>query len=542
MSSSVHCPSNDSLGISRYFSSKHFFQIETDQNTTSALLKRLSQSGRIESFNLQSTATATHGTVQFYQSQPNVTLPRCEIIVCNKVTVRLWPDEEQPTNGLTILDLNDFCLQKIFRLGMDDLTRVAKVNQRFQHNAGAVYALRMARFTCYDSLQHFAMKRYLESFGHLIKKLNIFSGREVDNSKLSLIATYGINITSLKVWGPHISNAVESFSLLFPRLRTLSVRGGLSQAFIDMLDACSNLTKLKLIDCKGDWQFTSINFPQLEKFRFEFAQDDDDFNDSHNINAFLANNPQLKQIKIKLSELGDDILLTISESLPLIETIEIVSVSGIPDIRLPYGEQRTCQHLKKLILGGEESIYDLDTKEYLRRYPEEWMKSLAVAKAPLEHLEIYTTDIPPNNFIGEFEKLSVLMLPGLEFQKYESRKSVTLKILEKLRELTELHLNDCFEFDEDDFVALVRRNTKLKFCNFAYKFHFTNDFDPDIDLDSDSDLDIGPAFDFNHGDIDQETIRKLKSIFRNEPDRVPFNIEKSYSDWIHTQHRFSPNM
>lgn len=366
---------------------------------------------------------------------------------------------------------------------IEDLFNVVKVNRRFADNAGVLYAL-TASETSYTSLQHFATQRFLEPFGHIIKELSILKllkSIEIIKSELSLIGAYCTNITSLKFMGPFTVNVLESFSVFFPRLHYLEANGvDLSQSFIDMLGACSNLTTLELIDCGGDWKFTSFTFPQLETLRLEnrfrpFSRAPYP-RKSRNMIALLANNPQLKHIKITLTPSDRGIMLTIARNLRLIETIEIVNVSGIDNIRLSFREQRSFQHLKKLILGERTS----DSNDFMRRYPEEIMKFLAFAKAPLEHLEMNTMSVPPNNFIGEFEKLSVLKLPGPENGRYRQRNAVKLNILEKLRELTELHLNDCFEFDRDDFVALVRRNKQMKNSSFASNFHFSKDTDRDV--------------------------------------------------------------
>lgn len=93
-----------------------------------------------------------------------------------------------------------FLSSENFLLGLSDLISAFKVNRRFEDNVGAVYTLKeRAQSEIYDTLQRFG-KRYLQSFGHVIKELGLSSENDITKSGLSLIATHCTQITSLKLW------------------------------------------------------------------------------------------------------------------------------------------------------------------------------------------------------------------------------------------------------------------------------------------------------------------------------------------------------
>lgn len=123
-----------------------FKQLASDQSTTKSLLESVIQIGRIDSIQLWSDAKRTYGNLQFHLPGHATQLLNQSNRTFGAAVVRFWEAENQSTNNVTtVLNLNNFCLQKIFGY-LVDMSSVAEVNERFKHNAKLIFPLKYKPF------------------------------------------------------------------------------------------------------------------------------------------------------------------------------------------------------------------------------------------------------------------------------------------------------------------------------------------------------------------------------------------------------------
>lgn len=449
-------------------------QSSVDQQTTMLVLSHLSQAGRIDSLELESHSTKTYGCVQYFKSGPGDHLLNADEMEFGGVQVSLWKAKRQPTGELKIVDLNDKCLRKIFSyLGFSDLKHVSAVNNKFRHNAHAMFAIGNKTIK-FSQLQKFATKEFMENFGHLIKRLEIdgdsaspaqlYRKRKISEYSLGLIASCCslIELSLIDLHSTTIKKITELFLPVFPGLVTLKLRRcELSQPFVEVLRLCSEMTTFVINNCCGDWKFPAFNIPKFQTF-YTLVDSNEHYN-MHSVGSMLTNNPQLKKFVMVQKYLDIEIMNKIANNLPLVERIAIAKFGGVHDLPLEPEKLNALQHLKDITLGF------IHWREFA--FPTSIMKKLAEANIPLESLEIFCGNVPQNNFLNNFPTLKKLYILGGP----TSTGTVSLDALDNLRNLRELVIGKCFTSSDVHLLKLISNNKHLHTLNFGHA-HFEISF------------------------------------------------------------------
>lgn len=349
-----------------------------------------------------------------------------------------------------------------------DLKRASQVNKKFQLNAHAMFAIRNKSIK-FGWLQKFATTEYMENFGHLIKRLEIggrhetsshlyvvgiFRKDNIKESTLQLIASY-CNLTVLSLADLQRSSMRKITELLLPVFSGLVhlkiLRCDLSQSFIEVLRGCSEMTTFEIHNCRGDWEFPAFNIPKLCSF---YSLVDDNIH-QRTVGVMLTHNAQLKEVVLIHRNLENEIMNTIANNLPLVETITIGRSSGLHELPLEVRDPNVLQHLKNICLGAV----------HWRRvpYPTSLMKKLAEANIQLESVEILSENVPTTNFLNNFPTLKKLYVVGGPL----SMATVSLATLDNLQELRDLVIGKCFASSDAGVLKLISQNKHLHKINFG---------------------------------------------------------------------------
>lgn len=301
----------------------------------------------------------------------------------------------------------------------------------------------------------------MENFGHLIKRLEIGGGPQgshfrkdnIKESTLQLIASY-CNLTVLSLahlQAPSVRKITALLRPVFSRLVALKIMScNLSQSFTEALRGCCEMATFEIHNCGGDWEFPAFNIPKLRSF---YSLDDGDKHST--VGAMLTNNAQLKEVVLIHQNLENEVMNTIVNNLPLVETISICKLSGLHDMPLEIGNPNVLQHLKHICLGAVHRRHVA--------YPISIMEKLAEANIPLECLEIFSENMPRNNFLNNFPTLKKLYVVGVP----NSLAVVSLAALNNLRNLRELVIGKCFASNDAGVLKLISNNENLHKINFG---------------------------------------------------------------------------
>lgn len=246
-----------------------------------------------------------------------------------------------------------------------------------------------------------------------------------------------------------------------------------------------------------DWQiegdrvalFESLrqSFPKLESFSFQANVDVE----NGDIEGFLKQNPQLKQIKLSYCDKIDEgIFQSIGKYAPRIEKIDFMTrlVSSPEDIRY-FGQLR---ELKSLTLRA----YSLD-----HQYIPLVVHELASANVPLECLDLSECELRHNGqqFTEDLSKIQWLKKLRLcRFESFTVRHLI--EICKHLKELTEIEM---FRMDlymsKDDLLELIQNAERLS--QFTY-FRWPGD----------------------RTTIDGVTFQKLVNILEQRHEKIKLNL------------------
>lgn len=409
-------------------------------------------------------------------------------------------------NTITMLALNDDCLLEVFQyLDLLELSAVADVCERFRQSAQDSFARsKKDKLDFYhdiyrprDTFKKILLKtsRVLRNFGHFIAKLNVNGNLSIlqlpeDQRKLfELFVRYYQEVnaddcSSLKEMDlSHFDLRIDFVHAMGPlRLRKLALRSSqIGGTFLSILPLWfGELQELRLdgVDVER-FEFLHRSFPKLVTFALNWNSDlniDD-------IGKMLQHNPQLKQIELGYLPQLENILPSIVEYVPEIETLDLcwygtdtINRETIKD----FAQLRAMRTLKLQV----ENSGDRSSRIPLREYIVQVIDAIAEANIPLKHLWWYSPcfELDANQFVYAIMKLKQLETLDLELCG-DFTPSHLIEICRDCSELATFRSNGVFVPTPENIMEIVRYSPKLRLLQMnTYPVYIERD-DCSIDID-----------------------------------------------------------
>lgn len=394
-------------------------------------------------------------------------------------------DSALAENTITVLALNDDCLQEVFEyLDLLELSAAADVCERFRQSAQECFA-RSKKDTLdfyhdiyrpRDTFKKTLLKAssVLRNFGHFIAELNVDGNlsilqlREDQRKLFELFVRYYREVNA-----DHCSSLKELYLSDFDlridfahamgplRLGKLSLKNGqIGGTFLDMLPLWfAELQELRLdgVDVER-FDFLHRPFPKLVTFAMNWNSDltiDD-------VGKMLEYNPQLKHIELGHLPQLENILSSIVEYAPEIETLDLCWYGTDTINRETISDFAQLRKLRTVKLQVENSG-DASSRIPLREYIVQVIDAIAEANIPLEQLWWYSPcfKLDADQFVHAIMKLKQLETLDLELCG-DFASSHLIEICKDCSELTTLRSNGVFVPTPENIMEIVRYSPKLR--------------------------------------------------------------------------------
>lgn len=345
--------------------------------------------------------------------------------------------------NLTLTDLNADCLLKVFKCcDLETLTSLVEVCRTFRDiiRAEVFPKFRQLEFY-YDGSDHVEQKKFVSNIGPYIHELSIRITCDVEESNYIpffkyVVSWIGPNIRVLNLSSPTLPpDLISILRPIFARLESLKISCTDNIDFDYNVDCCSMCPNLLHLHMQGDSTFIPNAEPwaKLESL----ALGDNEFTCNQTLERFLANNPQVKRLKV--STFNADLL------------IEEV-VAALPNLEqwVIYGNN---SDLLASNAGQLQRLKQLTDLKILRIHSDEFNGIVrALAKCTeLRHLKVQSYHEGYEESLFKPDEQNILTVVG-ELRKLEtfdisrctlSESSVIDFIKFAPDELQELHLHNC---------------------------------------------------------------------------------------------------
>lgn len=366
---------------------------------------------------------------------------------------------EEITNPITILSLNDDCLREICDyLDLPDLCSFSDVCSRFKPNAQAKFRSMKVRDVDKDlwiKLPDVTKYRLLRNFGPSITSLVAVALKRNNEYLVLMIIRYcGEALKALILHSFRINAYLgERLLSLISRLEKFGIVDCHCQpSFCERLPFHSpNLLELQF---KFEYysQYSNVfvlgglpqTFPKLQKLSIVDMEIKD-------LRAFLTRNQQVKTINLESVNGNEEFFSLIAEYLSTIENVGIV-VSKRWKME-NHSNLRRMSALKSLLL-----------KSHRFSNVEDILNKMATERVPIENLELLKCPGNQDLFtqIQRFEKIKTLRLIDIEDIKLMD----VVRICQNLDELTELQYRSVGKCSSLDILTLIRSAKKLQKLQF----------------------------------------------------------------------------
>lgn len=358
-----------------------------------------------------------------------------------------------------ILDLPDFCLQKIFaNLDQTDLVAVAEVCNRFRTNAQA-HSSKFKHVNFYGTgyvermRSRLSMLRY---FGASIETINLSNSHKMINRQRLIVKHLHryCNETLIQMMLCAFNTVAFDDGLIFRRIQKLKmINCQMDERFLNLLPLTfPALRELQLISVDLD-SFAGLHqkFENLESICFESMPTllDSD------IHTMLKHSSQLKRIQLmRCEQLSDSILLSFASFTSQLEHI------WLSEIRISDGFSEYVGHLrqlKSLRLGSMAGAVLL-------------INEIVKHKIPIKNLHLISISDADNTdqLIDGISKCKTLKLLELSDNRWLNLKPSHIRtISQQLGELTELQLYDNrLALCTSELLDLIRNMDKLQLLRY----------------------------------------------------------------------------
>lgn len=380
--------------------------------------------------------------------------------------------EESLSSTKNILNLNDDCLEEVFRHLDDemDLCAVADVCVRFRAAARAIFESKYKNYHFFHCAKDSAANkllvtsRMLRNFGANVKTISL-RGECADKFKsnyqnkiLELLRAYcGGSLVELNL--RHFKITDEISLVMWPVLSSLQklslIQCEFSELFLKMLPACApELRNLDLLSNRVIEKRKAIQLDGLQQSYDKLANICFmGINDVKNIDIeeLVKRNPQLKQIHIMhCRNLDDNIFQSIATHVPHIETLRINNLPQTNDNNAKY-------------LGQLSSLNSLEMSAFSVSFIITGLREINAARIPLEHLSLSCFNLCGENgqfvdVVSQLKHLTTLKLISMTGSNWIDIQD----ICKRLNELSELYLVNPVQLSAVDLLETVRNAEKLK--------------------------------------------------------------------------------
>lgn len=346
-------------------------------------------------------------------------------------------------NNITLTDLNSDCLLKIFEYcDLEMLSSLADVCEILRTIIRSEIFPKFRQFECgfYGRVHVKKPMKLISNIGQYLQKLTICIACDLDQENYIpffkyIVSWIGHDIRELIITSPVLpADLIAVLRPVFSRLESLKVccENNDFDYNIDFCSMCPNLLHLQM---QGDMSFlpNAEPWPKLESL----ALGDNEFICNETIERFLANNPQVKRLKV--STFNADVLIEeVVESLPGLEQWVI------------FQDNSDLLASNAILLQKLKQLNDL---KILRIYSDEFngiVKALGKC-AKLRHLKIQAYSEGYEESLFKPDQQNILSVAG-ELQELETLDISCCKLTESFvidlikfarADLKELHLHNC---------------------------------------------------------------------------------------------------
>lgn len=379
-------------------------------------------------------------------------------------------DERQETppplpkrTGLTIVHLNNDCLEKIFSyLNLNDLTNVAESNVCLAISASSLFSIKFkeVKYNCHDrTLCDESFLLALEHFGKYITKLDVVFCLVHGRNDLILEAinrNCAATIRELS-FGSLNEFKEEAMTLHRPflKLEKLELRDsehGIPRFICDLKKWFPVVKSLNIVNVIGFWnEFAIEQLPSLEHFGFFAFPQKITKRDSEKLAQFLQYNQQLRSLG--LDDFKDNIMDVFNQHAPHqlenIECLDVVSPFPFPSGRIQFSKLR---ELKLSFYANDSDIFE-DLPQ------------------TIEILELRILKLPSSGFdfilkCQRLSKLKLIISKSFEIWQME-------KLAKQMQCLTEIHIYLKYCIDESKippgFEYFFQYGKQLKTISLQYE-------------------------------------------------------------------------